>query len=98
MSNELFYLYDETEETKTRFVSFMAESTRFDLAIMTTNRFYGKKLVVNIQNGRSAIIGSDDLEEEGYLEFAFNLNEVEAEELRTFLEQIIYTAGANGGD
>ncbi|MGN7469400.1 DUF3055 domain-containing protein [Brevibacillus sp. SAFN-007a] len=89
MANDLFFLYDESEDTKTRFVSFMGESTRFDLAITTTNRFYGKKLVINIQNGRSAIIGEDDLGEEGYLEFAFNLNEEEAEELKTFLETVI---------
>ncbi|MED1792013.1 DUF3055 domain-containing protein [Brevibacillus nitrificans] len=86
---DLFYLYDESEDTKTRFVSFTAEATRFDLAITTTDRFYGKKLVINIQNGRSAIIGKDDLEEEGYLEFAFNLNEQEAEELKLFLETVI---------
>ncbi|WP_432774986.1 DUF3055 domain-containing protein [Brevibacillus gelatini] len=89
MANDLFYLYDESEDTKTRFVSFMGESTRFDLAITTTSRFYGKKLVINIQNGRSAIIGEDDLQEEGYLEFAFNLSESEAEELKTFLETVI---------
>lgn len=89
MAQDLFYLYDDTEETRTRFVSFMAEATRFDLAITATNRFYGKKLVVNIQNGRSAIIGSDDLKEEGYLEFAFNLSEAEAEELRSFLESVV---------
>ncbi|MGZ0050666.1 DUF3055 domain-containing protein [Brevibacillus gelatini] len=89
MANDLFYLYDESEDTKTRFVSFMGESTRFDLAITTTSRFYGKKLVINIQNGRSAIIGEDDLREEGYLEFAFNLSEAEAEELKTFLETVI---------
>ncbi|KQL46114.1 cytosolic protein [Brevibacillus choshinensis] len=87
--SDLFYLYDDVEETKTRFVSFMAEATRFDLAITTSNRFYGKKLVINIQNGRSAIIGKDDLEEEGYLEFAYNLNEQEAEELKSFLETVI---------
>jgi Protein of unknown function (DUF3055) len=86
--SDLFYLYDETEETKTRFVSFMGD-TRFDLAITTTGRFYGKKLVINIQNGRTAIIGKDDLEEEGYLEYAFNLNESEAEELKGFLQRII---------
>lgn len=86
---DLFYLYDDTETTQTRFVSFMGEATRFDLAVTTTNRFYGKKLVINIQNGRSAIIGHHDLEEEGYLEFAFNLNEQEAEELKTFLETVI---------
>jgi hypothetical protein len=89
MTQELFYLYDETEETKTRFVSFMGESTRFDLAITQTNHFYGKKLVINIQNGRSAIIGQDDLKEEGYLEYAFNLNEKEAAELHAFLETVI---------
>lgn len=89
MANDLFYLYDEVEDTKTRFVSFTAEATRFDLAITQTNHFYGKKLVINIQNGRSAIIGKDDLAEEGYLEFAFNLNEQEAEELKSFLETII---------
>ncbi len=89
MVNDLFFLYDEPEDTNTRFVSFMGEATRFDLAITTTNRFYGKKIVINIQNGRSAIIGHDDLEEEGYLEFAFNLNEREAEELKTFLETVV---------
>ncbi|KMZ44494.1 MULTISPECIES: DUF3055 domain-containing protein [Bacillales] len=89
MANDLFYLYDEAEDTRTRFVSFTGEATRFDLAITTTNRFYGKALVINIQNGRSAIIGQDDLEEEGYLEFAFNLNESEAEELKAFLEAAI---------
>ncbi|BAH45774.1 MULTISPECIES: DUF3055 domain-containing protein [Brevibacillus] len=89
MANDLFYLYDEAEDTRTRFVSFTGEATRFDLAITTTNRFYGKAIVINIQNGRSAIIGHDDLEEEGYLEFAFNLNESEAEELKAFLEAAI---------
>ncbi|MFF0828955.1 DUF3055 domain-containing protein [Brevibacillus sp. NPDC003359] len=89
MANELFYLYDEAEDSRTRFVSFTGEATRFDLAITTTNRFYGKAIVINIQNGRSAIIGHDDLEEEGYLEFAFNLNEREAEELKSFLEAAI---------
>ncbi len=89
MSNDLFYLYDETEETRTRFVSFMVETVRFDLAITTTNRFYGKKLVINIQNGRSAIIGHDDLDEDGYLAYAFQLTDEEAEELRSFLAGVI---------
>ncbi|UFJ39682.1 DUF3055 domain-containing protein [Brevibacillus humidisoli] len=89
MSDDLFYLYDETEDTSTRFVSFIGETSRFDLAITTTNRFYGKKLVINIQNGRSAIIGEDDLNEEGYLEYAFQLTEAEAEELKTFLLRIV---------
>ncbi|MFB6467529.1 DUF3055 domain-containing protein [Cytobacillus sp. Hz8] len=86
---ERFFLYDETEETKTRFISFMSESQRFDLAIIQSERYYGKKLVLNIQGNRFAIIGPDDLEEEGYIEHAFNLSEEDGEELRSFLSEIV---------
>jgi len=41
--HEVDYLYDHTEETSTRFVCFAGKALRrFDLAITTTNRFYGK--------------------------------------------------------
>ncbi|ESU31624.1 hypothetical protein G3A_15680 [Bacillus sp. 17376] len=84
-----FFLYDETEETKTRYVSFVGENQRFDLAIMQTGRYYGKSIVMDIQGSRFAILGQDDLAEEGYLEFAYNLSEEDAEELRSFLRPIL---------
>jgi hypothetical protein len=87
--SERFFLYDETEETRTRFVSFMGEHQRFDLAIVATARYYGKLLVLDVQSNRFAIIGSDDLEEPGYLEHAYNLNAEEADELRSFLYEIV---------
>lgn len=84
------YLSDSTEQTTTRYVTFITEGLkRFDLAIMTTSRFYGKKLVIDMQQNISAIIGPDDLAEEGYLEFAFKLNEEDGEELRSFLEGVV---------
>lgn len=84
-----FYLYNDLIDTKTRFISFMGEESRYDLAITITDRFYGKKLVLNLQNNRFAIIGQDDLEEEGYLEHAFQITEAEAAELNTFLLEFI---------
>ncbi|MGZ4161535.1 MAG: DUF3055 domain-containing protein [Neobacillus sp.] len=87
--SERFFLYDETENTKTRFISFVGENQRFDLAIIQTNRHYGKHLVLDMQGSRFAIIGQDDLQEEGYLEFAFKLNEEDAEELRSFLYELV---------
>ncbi|PYZ95740.1 cytosolic protein [Alteribacter lacisalsi] len=87
--SERFYLYNDTEDTKTRFVSFMGEEQRFDLAITMSTRYYGKKLVLNMLSNRFAIIGPDDLDEPGYLEHAFNLEEAEAEELRQFLYEVI---------
>jgi hypothetical protein len=86
---EKFFLYDDTVETKTRFVSFMGENIRFDLAIIKSDRYYGKSLVLNIQSNRFAIIGSDDLDEPGYIEHAYQLSEEEAEELRLFLYEVV---------
>jgi hypothetical protein len=84
-----FFLYDELVNTKTRFVSFMGENTRFDLAIIQSDRYYGKHIVLDIQGSRFAIIGPDDLKEEGYLEYAFQLSEEDAEELRSFFMELI---------
>ncbi|WP_147533967.1 DUF3055 domain-containing protein [Bacillus marasmi] len=84
-----YFLYDEKEDTKTRFVSFVGETQRFDLAIIQSSRFYGKQLVLNLQGSRFAIIGPDDLEEEGYLEYAYQLSEEEAAELRGFLQETL---------
>ncbi|HET7657696.1 MAG TPA: DUF3055 domain-containing protein [Bacillales bacterium] len=89
MSEERFYFYDDIEDTQTRFIGFMGESTRFDLAVMKTDHYYGKQLVLNIQNGKFAIIGEDDLNEPGYLEHAYGISESEAEELRSFLFEVI---------
>lgn len=86
---ERFFLYDDKEETKTRFVSFVGENQRFDLALVQTSRHYGKQLVLNMQSNKFAIIGPDDLEEEGYLEHAFQLDEAEAEELRSYLHEVL---------
>jgi hypothetical protein len=86
---ERFYLYDDAEETKTRFVSFMGENQRYDLAITQTERYYGKSLVLDLQGSRFAIIGRDDLDEPGYLESVFKLTAEEATELRDFLGETI---------
>ncbi|KEZ47872.1 MULTISPECIES: DUF3055 domain-containing protein [Metabacillus] len=87
--SERFFLYDDTVETKTRFVSFMGENSRFDLAIVRSDRYYGKHLVLNLLSSRFAIIGEDDLNEPGYIEHAYGLDENEANELREFLYEIV---------
>lgn len=90
---EFDFLSDSTEQTSTRYVCFIGEASlnRFDLAITTTNRFYGKKLVIDLQSGRSAIIGPDDLEEEGYLAHAFKITDAQADELASFLQLVVGT-------
>ncbi|MFX3625700.1 MAG: DUF3055 domain-containing protein [Ectobacillus sp.] len=86
---ERFFLYDDTTATQTRFVSFMGESQRHDLALIFTDRYYGKVLVLDVQRNKFAIIGKDDLDEPGYLDHAYNLDEETAEELRSFLYEVV---------
>lgn len=90
MLEDIDFLSDSTEQTTTRFVCFITQSMkRFDLAITATDRFYGKKLVADLQSGKTAIIAADDLGEDGYLERVFALNEEEAGELNSFLSQVV---------
>ena len=86
---ERFFLYDDVEDTKTRFVSFAGEKYRYDLAILQSSRFFGKVLVLDIQFGRFAIIGADDVEEPGYLEHVYNRSEEETIELRDYLRELL---------
>lgn len=89
MMEERIFLYNDLVDTKVQFVSFIGNSTRHDLAIMKTDRFFGKVVVLNMQGNQYAIIGHDDLDEEHYLEEVFSLNEDEGEELREFLREVI---------
>lgn len=86
---ERFFLYDDVEDTKTRFVSFAGKTQRYDLAVLQSSRFFGKVLVLDIQFGRFAIIGADDVEEPGYLEHVYNRTEVETEDLREYLRELL---------
>lgn len=89
-SQQLDFLSDSTESTSTRFVTFIGPSLkRYDLAVTTTNYFYGKKLVTDLQFGRTAILAADDLEQEGYLERTFSLEQDEVEDLRQFLALVL---------
>lgn len=89
MGEERFFLYDEKENGEIRFVSFMGEESRYDLAVIKTNKYYGKSIVMDLQGNRFAIIGDDDLREKDYIEHVFQASETEAEEIKSFLFEII---------
>lgn len=86
---ERFFLYDDVEDTKTRFVSFTGRTLRYDLAIVQSSRFFGKVLVLDMQFGRFAIMGPDDVEEPGYIEHVYNREGNEAEDLREYLRELL---------
>jgi hypothetical protein len=86
--NESFLLYDETEQTTTRYVGFAGEHNRYDVAITTTTHFYGKKLVFVIQTGRTAIVNDVDVSDVEYVMSEFQIrDEEEAKEFSEFLTE-----------
>ena len=49
--------------------AFVGKHSRYDLMLVQTDRHYGKTLVLNMQTNQFGIIGSDDIEEEGYISY-----------------------------
>lgn len=84
-----FFMYDDTEDSSTRFVGFVGDENRYDLAVMTTTRFFGKSLVLNMQNNKFGIFGTDDLKEEGFTAYALGLSDAEGKEVEEFLKEVI---------
>lgn len=83
--DQIDVMYDESETTTTRYVGFVGQCSRFDLAITTTAHFYGKRLVVCLQTGRSAILSAEESEDPSYLADTFRISADEAEEMGEFL-------------
>ncbi|ELK42123.1 hypothetical protein D478_10545 [Brevibacillus agri BAB-2500] len=55
------YLYDQSENLLSRFVTFATEHHRYDFAFFYSQHFDGKSIVMSLQNMRAALISSDDL-------------------------------------
>lgn len=83
------FLYDDLEPSQVRFVGFVGDHSRYDLVLLQTDRHYGKTIVLNTQTNKFGIIGTDDLEEEGYIAYILGVNDNEAEEITAFLHEVI---------
>lgn len=83
-------LYDLSELAQVRFIGVVSEHTRYDFGIVYTSHFFGKPLVVCMQTGQSALLGSDDAHAPGTLQRIFRLaNENEAAELSKMLLELV---------
>ncbi|WP_010269967.1 DUF3055 domain-containing protein [Paenibacillus senegalensis] len=80
-------LYEETEKANIQFIGYASESSRYDFAIIFTEHFFGKPIVLCMQTGRSALLCQDDLSNLEHLQRCFSIRPAEAEELSHFLRQ-----------
>lgn len=81
-------LYDQSEDTKVRFIGFVSNHARYDFGIVYTRQFFGKPLVVCMQTGRSTLLCAEDVSRVEHIQQVFNINCIEeAEVLSTFFQQ-----------
>ena len=83
------YLYDDNESSQVQFVGFVGEFSRYDLMLVQTDRHFGKTIVLNMQTNKFGIIGTDDLEEAGYISHILGVTEDEGNEITEYLNQVI---------
>ena len=83
------FLYDDEEQSQAQFVGFVGEHSRYDLMLIQTDRHYGKTLVLNLKTNKFVIIGTYDIEEEGYIAHILVVSQEESEEIIEYLNQVI---------
>jgi len=82
-------LYDEKETASIRYFGLVSESNRrYDFALVYSGHFYGKVLIIDIQTGKTVIIGQDDLGETE-LKDTLNIAEDDFEEINDFINNLI---------
>ncbi|WP_090085053.1 SAV0927 family protein [Lentibacillus persicus] len=89
MKNKFDYLKDETVTKEMRYISFMGNLQRYDFAFMENEESPEKYTVINLQKNRFAVLGRDDLDEEGHIEHIFHESPMEADEIREFLKEVL---------
>lgn len=87
MADKYKVLIDETVQQNVRYLSFMGNFQRYDFAIMD-DRESDNKIVIDLRKNRFAVLGKEDLNEEGGIEHTFHVTEMEADELRGFFKGI----------
>ncbi|WP_240458779.1 SAV0927 family protein [Virgibacillus sp. Bac330] len=80
---------DETVGKDVRYVSFMGQLQRYDLAILDDHEDVNKKLIINMRKNRCLSIDKQDLHNKGVIEHTFNEANMEADEIRHFLQDIL---------
>ncbi|WP_028545017.1 SAV0927 family protein [Paenibacillus taiwanensis] len=69
------HLYEVTEQANISFIGWAAEQGRYDFALIYSNHFIGKTLVVCMQTGRSTLLSEEDLTPE-QIQVSFQLEDM----------------------
>jgi hypothetical protein len=85
------YLYDEMERPFTRYVSFATKNKRYDLALIYTQHFDGKTVVMSVQNLQGVLISADDISHTSAWTQILQIDPDDIEIVKEFLRSRLYS-------
>ncbi|WP_158634001.1 SAV0927 family protein [Radiobacillus deserti] len=83
------FLEDKHIQIPARKVSFKGKYYRYDLLVVEEKEEDGNRIVLDLNGNRFTHMKLEDVEKEGFLEHALQLTEIEAEDIKPFLREIL---------
>ncbi|WP_026678323.1 SAV0927 family protein [Fictibacillus gelatini] len=82
-------LSEERETQMIRYYCLATNHCRYDFAIIYTELFFGKAIVISIQNGRMVLLCQEDLENPGYWSDKLGIKDEDIKEFQKFFSFIL---------
>ncbi|PKR78100.1 hypothetical protein CEY16_09290 [Halalkalibacillus sediminis] len=89
MDDQKKYLINETKQVDIRYISFMGELRRYDLAIMKNPSNLSEYVIIDLDGSRYTKVRPEQLHDGDFFCHAFNVNEYQAEELYSYIKDFL---------
>jgi hypothetical protein len=73
----LDHLLEEVENQIVRYYCITSEEYRYDIVVIHSEMFFGKAMIISIQNGKMALLSHDDIHDESYWAEKLNIKKVD---------------------
>lgn len=82
-------LVDETECQTAKYFCFAAEMERYDFTIFYSQRFFGKQIVISLQNGQMVLMSSEDIEHPEIWANKFSVHPSDVKHVQEFFHMVL---------
>jgi len=85
----LNHLFEEVENQIVRYYCIISEDYRYDIVVIHSEMFFGKAMIVSIQNGRMILLGHDDISDESYWAEKLDIKTVDINEFKNLFYMVL---------
>ncbi|AZU60612.1 SAV0927 family protein [Neobacillus mesonae] len=85
----LDHLLEEVENQLVKYYCIVSEDCRYDIVVIHSERFFGKAMVVSIQNSRMVLLSHHDIADEDYWAEKLDIKSSDVTEFRNFLHLVL---------